>query len=183
MKKLHIMVDCDEVLNNLLERWVEFLNERHGLFANARDITEWNLRNLFPTLSLEEIRSPLQDEAFSGTYKVKPHSAEYLEKMLDDGHEVSIVTAHNNRTVGTKFDWITEHFPFFSRDDIIITAKKQKIIGDILIDDIPHNLEGGNYFKILFHSPVNRNYNAEANGMVRVYSLKEAYEVIIDKLL
>ena len=183
MRKLHIMVDCDGVLNNLLEHWVEFLNERYNLAADARDITEWNLQHLFPTLSQEEILGPLQEEAFSGTYKVKPHSAEYLKKMIDDGHEVSIVTAHNNRTAGTKFDWILGNFPFFSRDDIIITAKKQKIMGDVLIDDMPHNLEGGDYMKILFHNSTNRGYDAKANGMVRVYSLKEAYEAIVDTLL
>ena len=43
-----------------------------------------------------------------------------LKEMITDGHEVSIVTAHNNRTAGMKFEWVTTHFPFLSRDDIII---------------------------------------------------------------
>jgi len=70
-----------------------------------------------------------------------------------------------------------------SRSDIIITTKKQKVIGDVLIDDMVHNFEGGNYLKLLFDSPINRNYDAEANGMVRVHTLKEAYEVIHSILL
>ena len=178
MKKLHIMVDCDEVLNNCYEHWVEYLNKRHNLSANAQDITSRDIHNLFPTLSKEEVRSPLTEETFGLTFKVRPYSEEYLKKMIDDGHEISIVTAHNNKTVGTKFEWILKNFPFLSKDDIIITAKKQKIIGDVLIDDSVQNLEGGNYLKILFDSPINRGYDAKANGMIRVYTLKDAYETI-----
>jgi len=178
MEKLHIMVDCDEVLNNLLEHWVGYLNKRHGLNADFQQINRWDLSCVFPTLTKEEIESPLDEDEFCLSFKVRPYSAEYLKKMLDDGHEVSIVTAHNNRTVAAKFEWLTANFPFLSRGDIIITTKKQKIRGDVLIDDAVHNLEGGDYFKILFDCPNNRSYNAEENGMVRVYNLKEAYEVI-----
>jgi hypothetical protein len=42
------------------------------------------------------------------------------------------------------------------------------IRGDVLIDDGIHNLEGGDYKKILFTAAHNRNYDAEANGMIRV---------------
>jgi len=31
-KKLHSMVDCDNVLNNLSEDWVMYLNKKHGFF-------------------------------------------------------------------------------------------------------------------------------------------------------
>ena len=103
--------------------------------------------------------------------------------MIDDGHEVSIVTAHNNKTCWTKFEWLTQHFPFIHRDDVIITTKKQKIIGDPLIDDSVFNLIGGNYLKILFDHPNNHEYSEESDDIFRVYTLKEAYEVIKRELL
>ena len=52
------------------------------------------------------------------------------------------------------------------------------IKGDVLIDDGFHYLEGGSYFKILIDAPYNQDYDAEKNGMVRVSTLKEAYDVI-----
>jgi len=170
-------------MNNLTEHWIDYLNERYGFAVNAKNISKRELSQAFPELTKEEIDSPLEDEKFGLTFKVRPYSAECLKHMIDDGHEISIVTAHNNRTVGTKFDWLLSNFPFLSRNDIIITSKKQKIIGDALIDDAIHNLGGGNYFKILFDRPDNRDYDAKANGMVRVYTLKEAYEVIKEVLL
>lgn len=42
------------------------------------------------------------------------------------------------------------------------------IRGDILIDDAPHNLVGGDYVKILMTANHNRSYDASANGMIRV---------------
>jgi len=182
MKKLHIMLDCDNVLNNCHEHWTNWLNEHYGLSADPKAMKTYDLSCIFPTLTREQRRFPLNKEFFSGKCEIKPGSAECVKKMLDDGHEVSVVTAHNNETVYTKFVWMAEHFPFLGRDDIIITAKKQKVIGDVLIDDVPENLEGGGYFKILFDAPYNRGYDAEANGMVRVRTLEEAYEIITKEL-
>ena len=48
----------------------------------------------------------------------------------------------------------------------------------MLIDDGIHNLEGGNYRKILFTAPHNRFYDAEANGMTRVNTWEEVVEII-----
>ena len=61
---------------------------------------------------------------------------------------------------------------------MIITCRKQLINGDVLIDDGIHNLEGGAYKKILMTAPHNANYNAEANGMIRVRNWKEIEQVI-----
>jgi len=184
-RKLHIMVDCDNVLNNVSEDWVMYLNKKHGLSVNPQNKSHENIYEVFTALSLskEEIEFPLQDETFGGSYSVKLGSYEYLKKMVDDGHEVSIVTSHNNRTAGMKFEWVTTHFPFISRDDIIITRKKHKVLGDVLIDDDEYNLLGGNYLKILFDHPNNHGYDAKANEMIRVYTLKEAYEVIKRELV
>lgn len=75
-------------------------------------------------------------------------------------------------------DLLFRRFPFISWDQVIITSRKQLIKGDVLIDDGIHNLEGGDYIKILMTAPHNRDYDAEANGMIRVYNWKQIEEVI-----
>lgn len=52
------------------------------------------------------------------------------------------------------------------------------IKADYLIDDGVHNLENGNFIKILMSAPHNRTYDAESNGMIRVNNWKEIYEII-----
>ena len=184
MKKLRILVDMDEVLDNLLDGWVAYLNERYGVHADAKDIRQWSLTCVFPFLTEEETIQPLYEDAFHASLAPKPHSVEYLHKMISDGHEVFVVTAASvYQTVPAKMDWLFAHYPYLSWENVMIARRKQLIQGDVLIDDGIHNLEGGNYFKILYDCPYNQSYNAEANGMVRVYSLKEAYEVINGELL
>jgi 5'(3')-deoxyribonucleotidase len=75
-------------------------------------------------------------------------------------------------------DLLFRWFPFISWDQVIITKRKQLIKGDVLIDDGIHNLEGGDYVKILMTAPHNRSYDAEGNGMIRVSSWKEIEKVI-----
>ena len=182
-KKLRILVDMDEVLDNLLERWVAYLNERYDAQADHQDLKVWDLTGLFPMLTKEEADRPLYDDALWKSLSPREGSAEYLKRMMDDGHEVYIVTAANYQTLPAKMEWLFEHYPFFSWENVIITRSKQLIRADVLIDDGVHNLEGGDYFKILVDSPNNRHYDAEVNGMVRVCSLNEAYEIINRVLL
>ena len=61
---------------------------------------------------------------------------------------------------------------------MIITSRKQLIRGDVLIDDGIHNLEGGDYAKILVTAPHNIDYDAEANGMIRVKDWDEILSAV-----
>ena len=69
-------------------------------------------------------------------------------------------------------------FPFLSKEQIIRENNKQKIFGDILIDDGVHNLIGGRYKKFLFNRPNNSEFNEKEYDITRVYSWKEVYERI-----
>ncbi len=82
-----------------------------------------------------------------------------------------------------RWNGFLELFPFLDWEHIIITNNKQLVRGDILIDDGPHNLVGGEYFKILFDRPHNRNYDDAANGMLRLHTWQEIDSVIHDYLL
>ena len=178
MEKLRILVDLDDVLNNLLDCWVDLLNEKYELCANAQDLKIWNVQGLYPTLTEEEVYQPIYETEIWDMLSPRPTSVEYLEKLVEEGHDVLIVTASVYQTLPAKMDWFFANFPFLSWENVIITRRKQLIRGDVLIDDGVHNLVGGAYFKILMDSPNNRAYDAPGNGMVRVYNIKEAYEAI-----
>ena len=183
MKKLRILVDIDDVLNDLLACWVKLLNKRYGLQADAEDLKIWNVQGIYPSLTVEQVYQPMYENEIWQMLSPRPTSVEYLKKMMDDGHDLLIVTASVYQTIPAKMDWLFAAFPFISWENVIITRRKQLIQGDVLIDDGIHNLEGGAYFKILMDSPNNRAYDAEGNGMVRVHTIKEAYEAINTHLI
>ena len=180
MRKLRILVDLDDVLNNLLDCWVEMLNKKYNLNAKAQDLKVWNVQAIYPSLTVEQVYRPIYEKDVWGLMSPRPNSVEYLKKMIDDGHDVLVVTASVYQSLPVKMDWLFEHFSFLSWDNVVITRRKQLIRADVLIDDGIHNLEGGDYVKILIDNPHNQDYDAAANGMYRVSCLKEAYEVVGD---
>lgn len=178
-KALTILVDMDDTIEDLLTAWVTHLNTLYGTNVNPDDISQWNIAKAFPALTAEQVYSPINSNAF--WYSVKPieGAADTLKSLLNDGHNIFIVTASAYETVPAKMNAVLfRYFPFLTWENVIITCNKQMIKGDVLVDDGVHNLEGGEYLKILMDAPHNRNYNAEQNGMFRVKNWSEAYALI-----
>lgn len=181
MKKLTILVDMDDTIENLSEAWVAYLNNRYGTSVSVSDISSWDISQAFPTLSKSEIYGALKETELWGAVKPLPGAVKYLKKLVEDGNEVFIVTASHPDTVEAKMNLVLfRYFPFIPYQNVIISSKKQMISGDILIDDGVHNL-GGKYMGMLFTANHNRtvsdNELSELNA-VRVNNWKEVYELI-----
>lgn len=181
MKKLTILIDMDDTLENLCDVWIEYLNERYGLHVSKNDVNDWDMTLAFPMLLCREIYEPLFEVNMWNRVKPLPGAVRYVNQLIKDGHKVVIVTASHQNSVGIKLNHVLfKYFPIFTYKDVIITTQKQLINGDILIDDAPHNLEGGNYRGILMSAAHNRNYDAEGHGFVRAEKWKDIYKIICD---
>jgi 5'(3')-deoxyribonucleotidase len=80
MKKLTILVDMDDVLENLVECWVDELNKKCGSSLCEEDITDWRIAKFFPSLTNEDLFSPLNTAEFWG--KIAPKSSGCLKCIL-----------------------------------------------------------------------------------------------------
>ena len=174
-----ILVDMDDTIENLLKAWVEGVNRAYGRAASYDDVTEWNVASAFPGLTWEQVYAIPMRPGFWDTVSLVPGAAEALRRFMEAGHEVLIVTATPFESVPEKIGgFLFRYFPFLSWDQVIIAGKKQRIKGDVLIDDGVHNLVGGDYVKILMTAPHNKDYDAEANGMIRVSGWDEIIRII-----
>lgn len=181
MRKLTVLVDMDDTLENLCEVWIKCLNEKHGANVLIDDIKDWDMSKAFPSLERKKIYEPLYENELWERVTPLPDAVDYLKKLIDDGHKVVIVTASHQNTVALKLNNVLfKYFPFLTYHDVIITSQKQLINGDVLIDDAPHNLEGGGYKGILVSAPHNRSYNAEANGFIRADNWKAIYKIVCE---
>jgi 5'(3')-deoxyribonucleotidase/glutaredoxin len=179
MKHLTILVDMDDTIESLASAWIDYLNARHGTTTKLTDITGWDISKAFPMLTNEQVYAPLFEDDFWDCVKPIDGASETLQKLIADGHKVLIVTTSNYHTLASKMERVLfKYFPFLTWNDVIITSHKQLVNGDVLIDDGTHNLEGGNYFKILMTAQHNKKYDAEANGMLRVETWAEVYSAI-----
>lgn len=174
-----ILVDMDDVLEDLSWAWTRVLNKRYGTNVKRNDILNWDMCLAFPSLTHEQVYGLLDEEDFYDELRPLEGAAESLKALKDMGHTVYIVTATSGRSVRAKMEkCLFRYFPFLTWQDVIITWNKHLIKGDILIDDGVHNLIDGDYAKILFSAPYNRDFDAEANGMIRVENWTEAMEAV-----
>lgn len=162
MKKLTILVDMDDVLENLVECWVDELNKKCGSSLCEEDITDWRIAKFFPSLTNEDLFSPLNTAEFWGKIAPMQNAQDILKKLIDDGHTIRIVTASHYATVPAKIKRLLEMYPYLKWEDVIVASDKS------LICDLA----------VLFDRPHNRSYNDEAAGMVRVETWDEIYEVV-----
>ena len=173
------MIDADDTIEYLLKAWVEYLNKKYYCDVDWMQIRDWDLCKAFPLIPPGLVYDALQDEGLWDMVEPIPFAACVIEKLMEDGHSVYIVTSSYYRTIAAKFDKVIfKYFPMVDWEHVIVACNKQMIKGDVLVDDGPHNLEGGDYAKILMSSPHNFNYPAEKNGMIRVKSWFEVYNEI-----
>lgn len=169
MKRLTILIDMDDVLEDLVGCWISELNRKHGTKVTIEDVTDWKIAKFFPTLSSEELYEPLFDPNMWSRLEAMPNAPETVKRLVDDGHTIRVVTATHYGTVLPKMKRFLSMYPFLKWEDVIIASDKSLIAGDVIIDDAPHNLETSKCrIKLLFDRPHNRKYPAEANGMCRV---------------
>lgn len=178
MKSLTILVDVDNVLEDLNTAWVNAVNLKYGTSVRPNDIVEWEIQKFFPTLTRSQVYSPLHTKELWEGLEPLRDSQKYLERLINDGHKVVVVTSCHPDTIAYKYRFLSKYFPFISFTNVITASQKQLIRGDVLIDDAPHNLKDGLYKGILMSAYHNADFDAEANGFIRVKDWKAIYQVI-----
>lgn len=178
MKKLTILCDADDTIQELTSHWIEELNHRYNCNVKKEEITTWDMTKAYPNLSYDKVLAPLYRDDFWNKTTPIDGSRYYLEKLSNDGHNLLIVTASNLETFDAKRKRLMELFPFVRKEQIIREDNKQRIQGDVLIDDGAHNLINGKFIKFLYHRANNSKFDESKYGITRVYSWKEIYERI-----
>ncbi len=178
MKKLRILCDADDTIENLAVHWIAELNSKYNKNVDCENRHSWDMCASFPDLTAEQVLEPLYNDNFWDKITPVTDSELYLKKLVNDGHEVFIVTASNLETKSAKTNKLLQMFPFLKKDNIIFTYNKQQIDGDVLVDDGVHNLLGGSYKKLLYNQPYNANVDEEKHDIMRVYSWRDVYEKV-----
>ena len=181
-KKDYIIgVDMDDTIENLMDAWVAYLNNKYGTTVKSSDIIEWEVYKFFPTLTDQQIYEPLYNEEFWKTVKPKEDAQKYLKKLYDEGYTIYIVSCSHYASVHPKVEnCLLKYFPFINWRNLIFLKNKQLLNLDVLIDDYPKNLVHGIYQGILIDRPYNQDFNEQDYHIVRVTSWSEIYDLITD---
>lgn len=182
MKRLTILLDLDDVLNNQNEVWVSTLNKKYGRNVAAKDITDWDMRLAFPGLSDKEIYGPAYNGELVRNMRAPSDAVAYTNIWYASGHELYVVTSTSAENAEVKIQWLFKNYRWFDRDRFIMCHHKNLVFGDILVDDAPHNLKdmkwnGANHrcVCVCMDRPWNR---CTENEFVRVTSFADINSVV-----
>ena len=169
-----LCVDVDDVICNLQEVVINLFNERYGSNYKIEDFTDYDVMNVLPTQDGIVMRNMYGE---TGLYnKVKPmHGAqEALQKLINMGHQVYLVTAAIPKTYGEKVEFIKRYFPFISEENIVCMKHKWLFKADIIIEDNLQTLLAKPYYhRILLDKPWNQSARDYVYGIERCHNWDE----------
>ncbi len=181
-----VVFDMDDVLVNLNEAWVDYVNTTYNLNVKHESITEWDMQIAFPTLTTKQIFECLQKEDFWKTVHPTPFSEKLLRRCEDNDIDYYIVTAAIPKNFYLKYEHcFKKWFPFVSSERLVCCNNKKLIQCDIIVDDNPNNFCDKPLFeyprRLLMDKPWNRNadkdkYNYRIDNLKFVWDLINEYE-------
>lgn len=175
-----LLTDMDDVLENLTENWLELLrflqrDNPEYIHKTVNEITEWNISQFFPMLTIDEVFEPLNTSLIWDMIRPIKDSVRVLKYFNDMPNvDVRILTSSHYSSIKAKREFLRKYFPYIGWNQLIITSEKKYCAGNVLVDDYQGNLVGGNYKGILFDTPHNRSFNEKEAGIIRVSGWAEA---------
>lgn len=166
-----ILVDVDDTLCNLQEVVVNSFNKRYGSHYTLNDFTEYDIMNVLPTQDAIVMKDIYGESGLYDKVKPLPGARESLEKLINLGHQVYLVTAAIPKTYGEKVAFIKRYFPFIDESRIVCMKHKWKFRCDIMIEDNLQTLIADpNYHRICFNMPWNKSNKDWIYGIHRCYN-------------
>ena len=180
---MNINIDFDSVMVNTTEEWVKDINFDYGTNVKYTDIKDWDMSLAFPSLAKSAIYYPLTRRSLWEKVKPIKDSQKIVQKLLNDKHDIKVVSDTDYRNVQIKTEIMMKHFPCLESTDFVSIKDKSRYTGDVLLDDYLDKLIGFNGYRCLFSQPWNEKYDYKALSALhiqRVDNWMEFYKLITE---
>lgn len=178
-----ILVDVDGVVADLHKAWLGRYNADYNDTLTPQQITRWAIHEFTKPECGRKIYEYLLDPTLYDDVPVMEGAQEGVQKIRSLGHKVVFVSSG---FFPAKVEWLAKNglaidFPYKdgrwdTLADVVLTGDKSLVVGDILIDDYPRNLNGRKA-TLLYDSP----WNQEEDKFRRVYNWGDIYREVIEE--
>ena len=169
---------------NSSQIFVDLFNEYTGLTYTINDITEWDMRNVFPRQYKKLVENLWFDpELWKRTQPLT--DSQMYTKMLSKNKDIElfVITDTHPRLIETKMNLLNKQYPWIDTvNNLFVCRRKDMITVDCLVDDGIHNLTNSNHCRILLSCPWNKTFNAEKESVIRVKDWIGIYNKIIERV-
>lgn len=174
-RKPRIAIDMDEVIADPISKFIKLYNRDFGVPLDLKIHPGNEVYQHVPEHAKMKLWEYINEKGFFRDLDVMPDSVEVI-KALQDKYEVFIVSAAMEfpNSLQDKYEWLADHFPFISWQNIIFCGLKIVNV-DIIIDDRIKNFKDFNGRKLLYSSP----HNLLLTDYERVNNWKEVAEKLL----
>lgn len=174
-----IAIDIDDVICNLQDVVIDLFNKRYGSHYTIEDFTSYDIMNVLPTQDAIVMKDMYGETGLYDKVKPIPGAQEALEKLINLGHQVYLVTAAIPKTYGEKVAFIRRFFPCIDDGHIVCIKHKWMFKADIIIEDNLQTLLAKPYYhRICFDRPWNRSVNDWTYDIHRCKNWNEIVEIV-----
>jgi 5'(3')-deoxyribonucleotidase len=181
-----IYLDMDETLVNLVDPWLDILNEKSGHNFSRDQVGAYAVEDNFSDrLSSEEIFEPFNTEGFWSSLPPFPGALEFVQTLYEADHTIYIATIPALGSVchHEKEYWVQQYLPFIGREHLIFCHHKYLLRGDALLDDNPKYLAHFRGKRLLFDKPWNSPDALRDEGMLDKWFIRmHSYQSVLDFL-
>lgn len=174
-----IACDFDNVICNLQEVITDMFNDRQDTKYTLEDFTDYDIANVLPVKEAIVMKEMYGECGIYNYIKPIPGSQKALQKLINNGHQLYIVTDAITQIYKEKVEWLHHYFPFIDEAHIVAMKHKHLFKCDIMIDDNSQNLTSGVlYERICFDYPWNRKVHDYAYDIYRCSNWDEIINVV-----
>lgn len=168
-----IAVDMDGVIADTTEQFFRFDERDFGKRRTMEEIIGKPESAAFP-----KAKEYVRRKDFFRTAGVMEDSQKILSE-LNNRYEIFIVSAATEfpQSLFEKYEWLAEHFPFISWQQMVFCGSKKIVDADIMIDDHFKNLDLFKGHTLLFSQP--HNYMQHAGRHTRVDSWQQIASILL----
>lgn len=153
---LTIAIDMDDVLADLVPKWLSVYNKEWDDNLVKEDLLEWDITKFVKPECGDKIYEIIMRDGFYADLDIISGAQEGVKALQEMDYNICIASASPKSAYTDKHNWIKKHFPTINTDNIIFTKNKSLVKADLLLDDGIHNLESFTGFKVLFTNPWNK---------------------------
>lgn len=166
-----ILCDLDNVLCCLQEYTIEMYNKKYGTNYTLEDFKEHDVTDTLGIEGAAKMKEIYADAEIYNYLTPISGSRSAMQKFINAGHQVYIVTDAIPCTFEKKVNWIKNYFPFIDESHIVSMKHKWLFKCDVMIEDNLENLISGHHYeRVCMDYPWNRGVHDEVYDIHRCYS-------------
>lgn len=181
-KRLTILCDIDEVINNLVSRLIRVYNRKYEDNLTIDEMVDYDLRK-FVKPECEDIFDEFCTDDLIADLEIQPKAKEVIEE-LSKRHNIYFLTSTFPKNIYIKDKWLKKMIPGYDSTHLIMCVNKFMVHGDILIDDYLENFARKRFigepvkYNLIFDKPWNRDFEEDNKKNFRVNNWEDIYEFV-----